>query len=76
MELENELEGKIAGIMHIENDATADAVKCDKLNLLYGKDFITENLVLEFKVTPFSFFQTNGKGVERLLGCSKRHGIH
>ncbi len=54
--------------MHIENDAIADAVKCDKLNLLYGKDFITENLSgLEFKVTPFSFFQTNSKGVERLL---------
>ena len=63
LELENELEGKIAGIMHIENDAIADAVKCDKLNLLYGKDFITENLLgLEFKVTPFSFFQTNSKG--------------
>ena len=67
LELENELEGKIAGIMHIENDAIADAVKCDKLNLLYGKDFITENLLgLEFKITPFSFFQTNSKGAERL----------
>ena len=53
--------------MHIENDAIADAVKCDKLNLLYGKDFITENLLgLEFKITPFSFFQTNSKVAERL----------
>ena len=67
LELENELEGKIAGIMHIENDAIADAVKCDKLNLLYGKDFITENLLgLEFKITPFSFFQTNSRGAELL----------
>ena len=67
LESEMELEGKIAGIMHIENDSVADAVKCDKLNLLYGKNYITENLLgLEFKITPFSFFQTNSKGAEKL----------
>ena len=59
--------GKITGILHILNDSVADVVKADSIDLLYGTDFITDELLgLSFKITPFSFFQTNSKGAEVL----------
>jgi len=61
------LEGKIAGILHIVNDSKADAVKCDEMHILYGNDyFYDEILGLRFRISPFSFFQTNTKGAEVL----------
>jgi len=54
------LEGKFAGILHIINDSVADAVKCDASHILYGQDFFYEKLLgLTFKISTFSFFQTN-----------------
>ena len=65
--LELELEGKIVGILHILNDSLADVVQSDETRILYGKDFFYERLLdLEFKVTPFSFFQPNTRGAEVL----------
>ena len=65
--LELELEGKIVGILHILNDSLADVVQSDETKILYGKDFFYEKLLdLEFKVTPFSFFQPNTRGAEVL----------
>ena len=65
--LDLRLEGKIVGILHTINDSLSDAVKCDAQHLLYGKDFFYEKLLnLEFKITPFSFFQPNSKGAEIL----------
>ncbi len=62
-----QLEGIISGILHTVNDSVADTVAADSIELLYGKDFITERLLgLDFKITPFSFFQTNSKGAEVL----------
>lgn len=62
-----ELEGYIAGILHTRNNSPADAVIDEGTALLYGRDYITEELFgLKFKVTPFSFFQTNSKGAEAL----------
>ena len=64
---ELELEGKIVGILHILNDSLADVVQSDETRILYGKDFFYERLLdLEFKVTPFSFFQPNTRGAEVL----------
>ncbi len=61
------LKGKIAGIVHTLNDSVADVVKNEGTTLLYGKDYITESLLgLEFKITQFSFFQTNSLGAECL----------
>lgn len=61
------LDGKIAGIVHTTNNSVADVVKNEGTELLYGKDYITEALLgLEFKITQFSFFQTNSLGAERL----------
>lgn len=62
-----ELEGKIVGILHILNDSLSDVVKSDETRILYGQEFFYEKLLgLEFKITPFSFFQPNSKGAEVL----------
>lgn len=61
------LKGTIIGILHTVNDAVADVIKDDGTEILYGRGFFTETLLgLEFKVTPFSFFQTNSRGAEVL----------
>lgn len=61
--------GEITGILHTCCDSCADVVIPDKLDILYGRDYITEKLLgLSFKITPFSFFQTNSAGAENLYG--------
>ena len=64
-----QLEGKIVGILHILNDSLSDVVQSDETRILYGQDFFYEKLLdMDFKITPFSFFQPNTKGaVLRLL---------
>jgi len=61
------LEGEISGILHTYNDSQADVIKNDRTVVLYGKDYIYEELLgLRFKISTFSFFQTNSLGAERL----------
>ena len=61
------LQGKIAGILHIVNDSVADVVQSDLTQILYGKDYFYEELLgLRFKISVFSFFQTNSLGAEVL----------
>lgn len=49
------------------NDSLSDVVKSDETRVLYGQDFFYEKLLgLQFKITPFSFFQPNTKGAEVL----------
>ncbi|WP_105619704.1 23S rRNA (uracil(1939)-C(5))-methyltransferase RlmD [Vallitalea okinawensis] len=61
------LDGEIVGILQTINDSLADVVKCDELKLLHGRDYFTEDLLdLNFKISPFSFFQTNSLGAEVL----------
>jgi tRNA/tmRNA/rRNA uracil-C5-methylase (TrmA/RlmC/RlmD family) len=61
------LEGKLVGILHTYNDSQADVVKSDRTVLLYGRDYIYEELLgLKFKISTFSFFQTNSLGAEVL----------
>jgi len=61
------LENDIAGVLHTINDSFSDAVKCDKMNVLYGRDYYTEKILdLDFRVSAFSFFQTNVEAAERL----------
>ncbi|MCQ2512471.1 MAG: 23S rRNA (uracil(1939)-C(5))-methyltransferase RlmD [Lachnospiraceae bacterium] len=75
------LEGTIAGILHITNDALSDVVKSDKTDILYGNDYINEEVLgLNFKISTFSFFQTNTKGAEVLYSkareyASKSYGL-
>lgn len=70
--LELPLVGKIAGILHTENDSLADVVQSDTTHLLYGQDYITEELLgLKFKISQFSFFQTNSLGAEVLYQTAR-----
>ena len=67
-----DMEGAIVGILHTTNDAVADVIRDDGTELLYGRDYFTETLLgLQFKVTPFSFFQTNSKGAELLYETAR-----
>ncbi|MCR5322318.1 MAG: 23S rRNA (uracil(1939)-C(5))-methyltransferase RlmD [Lachnospiraceae bacterium] len=66
---ELDLGGSIVGILHSYNDDPADAVKAEKTDILYGKEFFFEEILgLYFKITTFSFFQTNSFGAEVLYG--------
>lgn len=55
------------GILHTRNDSVADVVQDEGTEVLYGQDYFYEELLgLTFKITPFSFFQTNSLGAEVL----------
>lgn len=65
--LSAQTDGKIVGILHTLNDSVADVVQSDETRLLYGQDYFYEYLLnLRFKISPFSFFQTNTLGAEEL----------
>ncbi|MDU2585314.1 MAG: 23S rRNA (uracil(1939)-C(5))-methyltransferase RlmD, partial [Anaerococcus prevotii] len=62
-----DLVGKIVSVYHVINDSPADAVVVEKLNLVYGKEFIREEMLgLSFNISPFSFFQPNIYTAEKL----------
>lgn len=62
-----EYQGSLKGIIHTINDSLSEVVAADRIEVLYGQDYIMEELLgLKFKITPFSFFQTNSLGAERL----------
>lgn len=68
------LDAKLAGILHTQNDSLADVVKNDQTEILYGQDFFYEELLgLKFKITPFSFFQTNSLGAEVLYDVVRKY---
>lgn len=67
MILSLDLEDEVCGVLRTINDDWSDAVKCDELRVLYGQDYYMERIMdLDFKVSAFSFFQTNVEAVERL----------
>lgn len=67
-----DLDGSIAGILHTKNDSVADVVKDEGTETLYGKDYFYEELLgLRFRITPFSFFQTNSLGAEVLYQTAR-----
>ena len=69
-----DLYGKITGIIHVINDSLADIVQADRMDILYGRDWIEEELLgLRFKITPFSFFQTNSSGAETLYSIVREY---
>lgn len=72
--LELPLEGTVVGFLHIINDSLADVVKSDETTVLYGKDYFYETILgLRFKISPFSFFQTNSLGAEVLYSAARSY---
>ncbi len=74
LERNGRLKGRFAGILHIVNDSLADVVQSDRTDVLYGQDFFYEELLgLRFKVSLFSFFQTNTHGAEVLYETAREY---
>lgn len=68
------LDGEIVGILHVRNDSAADVVQSDKTTVLYGRDYFYEELLgLRFKISLFSFFQTNSLGAELLYSTAREY---
>ena len=66
-ENDGQLTGHFAGILHTHNDRLGDVIADEGTEVLYGQEFFTEKLLgLTFKISPFSFFQTNSAGAETL----------
>lgn len=69
-----ELDGTFAGILHIKNDSQADVVQSDENVILHGQDYFFEELLgLKFRISPFSFFQTNSLGAEVLYETARSY---
>ncbi|MBE6036557.1 MAG: 23S rRNA (uracil(1939)-C(5))-methyltransferase RlmD [Clostridiales bacterium] len=61
------LDDHVVGVLRTYNDSISDAILCEKLEVLYGRDYYEEEIMgLKFKVSAFSFFQTNVPAVETL----------
>lgn len=70
--LANEYEGTLVGILHMTNDSFSDVVRAERTEILYGKDYFYEEILgLKFKISPFSFFQTNSLGAEILYEIAR-----
>lgn len=68
------LQGRIVGVLHTENDRPADVIQNDRTEILYGQDYFYEELLgLKFKISPFSFFQTNSLGAEVLYETARSY---
>ncbi len=68
-----ELDGTLVGVLHTKNDSLADAVIDQGTEVLYGRDYFYEEILgLKFKITPFSFFQTNSLGAEVLYDTARQ----
>ena len=66
--------GSIGGILYTENDSLGDVVQSDRTILLYGNDYIVEEVMgLKFQISPFSFFQTNTKGCQVLYSKAREY---
>ena len=66
------LKGELKGVLRTKNDSLADVVRNDGTEVLYGQDYFYEELLgLKFKISPFSFFQTNSLGAEVLYETAR-----
>ncbi|MCR5704960.1 MAG: 23S rRNA (uracil(1939)-C(5))-methyltransferase RlmD [Eubacterium sp.] len=69
-----DLDAKLCGVMHIINDGVADIVQSDETRVLFGEEYIYEELLdLKFKISVFSFFQTNSLGAEVLYTKAREY---
>ena len=69
-----DLAGKLTGILHTHNDSVADVVKDEGTDILFGQSYFYEELLgLRFRISPFSFFQTNSLGAEVLYDVARQY---
>jgi 23S rRNA (uracil-5-)-methyltransferase RumA len=74
LEKEGLLAGHFAGILHITNDAASDVIRSDRTDVLYGQDYFYEELLgLKFRISTFSFFQTNSYSAEVLYETAREY---
>lgn len=74
LEQDGRLCGRFAGILHIVNDSLSDVVQSDRTDVLYGKEYFYEELLgLRFKISTFSFFQTNSYCAEILYETAREY---
>ena len=72
--LDLDLSAEVKGILHIINDGVADIVQSDETRIIYGDEFIYEEILgLKFKISVFSFFQTNSLGAEVLYEKAREY---
>ena len=72
LQAQGRLQGEIIGFLHMTNDSLADVVQSDESRLIFGRDYFYETILgLTFKITPFSFFQTNSRGAEVLYSTAR-----
>lgn len=65
-------DGKLTGVLHTRNDRPADVVEDQGTRVLFGQAYFYEELLgLRFRITPFSFFQTNSLGAEKLYETAR-----
>ncbi len=65
------LDGEIVGIIRTINLSQADIVAADSQEILMGRSYFYEKIMgLTFKISPFSFFQTNTHGAEKLYDAA------
>lgn len=61
------LDNEVVGILHTLNDGIADTVNPEEVRIIRGRDYYNEVIMgLKFRVSAFSFFQTNVEAAERL----------
>lgn len=71
---QGKLTGTLVGILHIINDSLADVVQSDHTEILYGREYIYEELLgLRFQISTFSFFQTNSYSAEVLYETAREY---
>jgi 23S rRNA (uracil1939-C5)-methyltransferase len=64
------LRGTVVGVLLVENDSMGDSV-AGAYRTLYGRDYYFEEMMgLTFKVSLYSFFQTNTKSAENLYNLA------
>ena len=61
------LTDELTGVLHTIHDGVADAVINESTSVIMGRDHIYDEILgLRFRISVFSFFQTNTKGAEVL----------
>lgn len=65
---------KVESILWTINDSVSDTARGEDIRILHGRDYIFDKIgSYLFKISPYSFFQTNTKGAERLYDLVKEY---